>query len=75
MTELAKVGRISVATKLATTKSFVAHNRIRRVKVSAHDNVEQCCVTTEEAMHARQTRPGPRDILGQARTTSLGRAQ
>ena len=66
--ELARVGRISVAIEdfyvameLVTTESFVAHDRARRVKAGVHDSMASCCVVIEEAMHARQIRPGAHD--------------
>ena len=62
--ELARVRRISVAiedfyiaTGLATTKISAAHDRAGRAKVGAHDSVALCCLATEKAMRARQTRP------------------
>ena len=58
--ELARVRRISVATEdfyfateLAMTKSFVAHNRVGRVKAGTHDSAALRCVMTEEARHAQ----------------------
>ena len=73
--ELAKVGRISIATELATIESSAAHDRARHEKTGAYDSVAPCCVTIEEAMHARQTRPDARDIPSQEHTTSLGHAR
>ena len=67
-TELAKVGRIYVVTKdfyvateLATTESSATHDKAGRAKASTHDSVTPCCVPTEEAMCARQTRLGAHD--------------
>ena len=80
-TELVGEGRISIAigdfyvvTKLDTTESSTAHDRVGHEKAGAHDSVAPCCVTTEEARHARQTRLGVHGKPGQACTTSLGRA-
>ena len=52
MTELAKVGRISISIELATTESFAAHDRAGRNKAGAHDSVAPCCIAIEEAMCA-----------------------
>ena len=77
--ELARVGRISimtedfyVATELATIESPAAQDRVGCAKAGVHDSVVSCCVAIEEAMSARQTRPGVRNRPGQARTTSFG---
>ena len=43
------------------TESFVAHDRAGRAKAGVHDNVAPCCVATEEAMCARQTKPSAHD--------------
>ena len=59
--ELARVGRISIATKLAMIESFATHERDGRTKVGAHNSVALCCVATEVAMRARQTRIGAYD--------------
>ena len=79
--ELARVGRISfatedfyVTTELATTKSSIAHDRVGRTKAGAHDIMALCCVAIEEAMCARQSRPGGHDQPW-AHTTGLRRAQ
>ena len=78
--ELARVGRISISTKdfyvmieLAMTESFAAHDRVGRAKAGAHDSVAPCCVATEEAMRARQTRLGVRDIPDQTCATDQAR--
>ena len=39
-----------VTVELAKTKSSASHNRAGRAKARAHDSVEPCCVTIEEAM-------------------------
>ena len=77
--ELARVGRISVmiedfyvATKLATTESSAAHDKAGCEKAGAHDSVAPCCVATEEAMCARQTRLSVRNRPGQAYTIGNG---
>ena len=66
--ELAKVGIISVAIKdfyvsieLARTEGSAAHDRAGRARVGAHNSVAPCCVTTEKAMRAKQTRIGVHD--------------
>ena len=66
--ELARAGRISiatedfyVATELVTTEGFVPHDRAGRTKAGSHDIVPPCYVAIEEAMCARQTRPGAHD--------------
>ena len=63
--ELAKVGRISVATEdfyvateLATTESSAAHDRVGHAKADAYDSVAPCCVVTKETILVRQTKPG-----------------
>ena len=48
-------------TELVTTESSAAHDMAKCTKAGAHDSVASCCVTTEEAMLARQTRPGVTD--------------
>ena len=59
--ELARLGGISIATKLSMIESFATHERAGRTKAGTHDSVALCCVAIEEAMHARQTRPGAYD--------------
>ena len=51
-------GDFYVTTELATTEISAAHDRAGRAKASAHNNVAPCCVATEEATPARQTKPG-----------------
>ena len=76
--DLARGGRISiaiqdfyVAIELATTESFAAHDRVGCAKTGGNDSVALCCVAIEEAMHARQTRPGGRDRPGQVHIIGL----
>ena len=80
--ELARVGRISaaiedfyVAIELVTTENSAAHDRAGLLKVGVQDNVALCCVATEAATRAQQTKPGASDRPSQAHTTGLGRAQ
>ena len=58
---MAKIERIYVATELATTESSVVHDIAGCAKAGAYNNVVSGCVATEEAMHARQTKPGAHD--------------
>ena len=43
-----------------------------RQALAAHDNVASCCVTTEEALRIRQTRPDGHDKPGHAHDKGLG---
>ena len=43
-------------------KKALPQDRARRAKVGAHDSVVPCCIEIEEAMRARQTRPGAHDM-------------
>ena len=54
-------GDFFVATELTTTESSAAHDRAGRSKAGAHNNVAPCCVATEEAILARQTKPSTHD--------------
>ena len=79
-TELARVGRIYVVikdfyvvTELATIESSAAHDKARNAKASTYDSVTPCCVPTEEAMRARQTRLGAHERDARATENSLSR--
>ena len=66
--ELAKVGIISIAIKdfyvsieLAKTEGSAAHDKAGRARAGSNNSVAPCCVTTEKAMYAKQTRLGAHD--------------
>ena len=53
------------------TESSSSHDKAGLAKADAHDSVATCCVETEEATRARQTKPSARYRPGHGCTTEV----